>query len=216
MHLIRTLVVLLLVVVPAGMYAEQPRTPREEALAGTAARDAVLRRQAYAALGEVGIADDLPVLYAALYDDDPAVRRIAENAIWQIWGRSGDPQADELYRIGVRQMREGLLRSALRTFSQLIEHNPAFTEAWNKRATVYFLLGQDDLSIADCDEVLKRNPQHFGALSGYGQLMLRRRQPERALDYFERALAANPNMDGVRSTVEMLRRYLIERRGRFI
>lgn len=213
--LIRTIVVLLLL--GAGsVCAEQPRATREEALAGIAAGDATLRREAYAALAEVGIADDLPALHAALHDADPAVRRIAENAIWQVWGRSGDPQADQLYQIGVRQMREGLLRSALRTFSQLIERNPGFTEAWNKRATVYFLLAEDDLSIADCDEVLRRNPQHFGALSGYGQLMLRKRQPETALDYFERALAVNPNMDGVRSTVEVLRRYLIERRSRFI
>ena len=114
------------------------------------------------------------------------------------------------------QLQQGLLRSALRTFTQLIEKRPSFTEAWNKRATVHFLLENDDQSIADCDEVLKRNPHHFGALSGYGQLMLRKRELERALDYLQRALAVNPNMEGVRASVDALQRLLADRRKRYI
>ena len=67
-------------------------------------------------------------------------------------------------------------------------------------------------SLADCDEVLKRNPHHFGALSGYGMIYLQLDQPARALEYFERALAVNPNLSSVVDTVEMLKRLLIQRR----
>jgi len=52
--------------------------------------------------------------------------------------------------------------------------------------------------------VIKRNPQHFGALSGYGQIYLRLDQPEKALEYFRRALAVNPNLDGVQDLVDRL------------
>ena len=189
---------------------------REQALSDLRSESATERRQAYATLADVGMTGDLPVLYSALHDSDLTIRRIAETAIWQVWGRSGDPEADRLYQVGVSQLQQGLLRSAERTFSQLIEIHPAFTEAWNKRATVLFLLEEDDRSIADCDEVLKRNPNHFGALSGYGQLMLRKRELDRALDYFQRALAINPNMEGVRSSVDALQRMRSENKKKYI
>jgi tetratricopeptide (TPR) repeat protein len=73
-------------------------------------------------------------------------------------------------------------------------------------------MGAYTKSLADCDEVLKRNPHHFGALSGYGMIYLQLDQPERALEYLERALAVNPNLSSVLETVEMLKRLLIQRR----
>ena len=53
-------------------------------------------------------------------------------------------------------------------FSRLIERAPAFAEGWNKRATVRYMAGDYEASIADCRETLARNPNHFGALSGQG------------------------------------------------
>lgn len=196
--------------------AQGPESSRAQALAGLRSDNVALKRQAYEALGEVGLPEDLPALYAALYDADPGIREIAQASIWKVWGRSGDATVDKAYQVGVTQMERGLLRSAVRTFTNLIESRPDFTEAWNKRATVYYLLEEDDLSIADCEEVLKRNPHHFGALSGFGQLMLRKGEPERALEYFERALTINPNMEGVRASIDLLKRLLLDRGKRLI
>jgi len=102
--------------------------------------------------------------------------------------------------------------AAVETFTRVIERKPEFAEGWNKRATVYYLLGEYEKSRADCDEVLKRNPHHFGALSGYGMIYLQLDQPARALDYFERALGVNPNLTSVGQTVEALRALLIKKR----
>jgi tetratricopeptide (TPR) repeat protein len=60
--------------------------------------------------------------------------------------------------------------------------------------------------------VLKRNPDHFGALAGYGQIYLALGEPERALDYFQRALRVNPNLGGVEAAVAELKRIIIEKR----
>jgi len=73
-------------------------------------------------------------------------------------------------------------------------------------------MGEYDKSLRDCDEVMKRNPSHFGALAGYGQIYLRLGRPERALPYFERALAVNPNMDGVAQMIEEIKALLAEKR----
>jgi len=109
-------------------------------------------------------------------------------------------------------MTERRGEAAVETFTRIIERRPEFAEGWNKRATVLYLLGEYRRSLADCDEVMKRNPHHFGALSGYGMIHLKLGDPARALAYFERALAVNPNLSQVEESVEALRRLLIERR----
>ena len=109
-----------------------------------------------------------------------------------------------------------LMRMAIDTFDRVIAMRPEFAEGWNKRATVYFLLGEDDLSLKDCDEVLKRNPRHFGVLAGYGQIYLRKGELQRSLEFFEQALAINPNMTGVQASIDALRELMVKRGRRFI
>ncbi len=190
-----------------------PELTREQVLLGLDHDDPDVRRGAYVAMGTLGLKPDLPRLFIALYDEDPLIRQLAENAIWKIWAHSGNALHDRMYERGVEQMRRGQFAGAIRSFSALIRLAPDFTEAWNKRATLYFLVGEDDRSIADCEEVLAREPNHFGALSGYGQLMLRKRDYERALGYFERALTVNPNLRGVGENIEAIKRALEKGNG---
>ncbi len=109
-------------------------------------------------------------------------------------------------------MNQGQAESALDTFTEIIKRKPEFAEGWNKRATIYFLIGEYDKSLADCDEVIRRNPQHWGALSGYGQIYMQLDRPEQALVYFQRALAVNPNLQNVENMIQQLRQLVIEKR----
>ncbi len=102
---------------------------------------------------------------------------------------------------------------AVETFTRITERQPDFAEGWNKRATAYYLMGDYDQSLKDCDEVIKRNPQHFGALSGYGLIYVRRGELERALEYFQRALEINPNLESVEQTIELIR-YKLSKDGK--
>ena len=183
---------------------------REQVLQGLEHPDPDVRHGAYVALGTLGTREDLPRMFSALYDNDALVRKLAEDAIWKIWSHSGNALHDRMLQRGIEQMRAGQFSGAVRSFSALIRLAPDFTEAWNKRATVYFMVGEDDRSIADVETVLKREPYHFGALSGYGQLMLRKREYRRALGYFERALTVNPNMRSVRGQIDSIRKALEE------
>jgi len=186
---------------------------REEALTALAdGGDVDNRRRGVLTLGETGLMTDLPQLAGALRDADRLVRAFAENAMWQVWSRSGDENVDRLFAVGVEQMSARRGELAVETFTEIVQRHPEFAEGWNKRATVYYLLGEYQKSLADCDEVMKRNPYHFGALSGYGMIYLELDQPAKALDYFQQALRVNPNLESIRQTVEMLKTLLIQRR----
>ena len=209
----RALAFVLLLAASGTPVARAGEPTREEALRTlTGAPDAEARRRAAHALGERGAMEDVPALARALRDADPLVRASAESALWQVWSRSGDAEADRLLALGVEQMQAHDGEAAVETFARVIARRPEFAEGWNKRATVYYLLGEYAKSLADCDEVLKRNPYHFGALSGYGMIYLQLDQPTRALEYFERALAVNPNLSSVQEAADKLKALLIRRR----
>jgi tetratricopeptide (TPR) repeat protein len=199
---------------PAAPASAQTKIPltREQALAEIKSEDLELRRRAAAWLGELGGPADAPALLGVLADPDEVVRVLAENSVWQVWSRSGDKDIDGQLQVGVEQMSRGDGDAAVETFSKIIQRKPDFAEAWNKRATVYFLMGENEKSLHDCDEVMKRNPAHFGALAGYGQIYLRLDQPERALTYFRRALRINPNMRGIEQVIPEIEQLLTERR----
>lgn len=196
--------------------ADSPAPTRAQALAALKGTDPLERRRGALGLETLGRMDDAPSLIAALRDPDAGVRAAAEGALWAVWSRSGDARVDGLFGRGVAEMSAEHLGEAIATFTRVIELKPEFAEGWNKRATVLFLAGQYRRSLADCDEVIKRNPLHFGALSGYGQIYLRLDQPAKALDYFRRALAINPNLEGVQNLVERLEELEAQRRARTI
>jgi tetratricopeptide (TPR) repeat protein len=186
---------------------------REQALAALADKTNVQSRRLGAArLGDMGQMRDVPLLVEALRDSDATVAMLADQSLWQIWGRSGDPDVDAMFQHGVDQMGRQEFDEAIETFSQIIRKKPDFAEGWNKRATIYYLIGEYKKSLADCEEVIRRNPVHFGVLSGFGLNYLRLDKPEQALDYFERALAVNPNLAQIQDAVKELKEFLARRR----
>jgi tetratricopeptide (TPR) repeat protein len=202
--------VLLLLAAAAPAVAE---SARERALADLGrADDVTVRRAAVRELADSGVMADLPALARTLRDPDPVVRGFVESAMWSVWSRSGDAEVDGLFALGVEQMSQRQLEAAVQTFSRIIQRRPDFAEGWNKRATVYFMLGDYRRSLADCDEVMARNAYHWGALSGYGMIYMQLDQPGRALEYLEKALKVNPNLDQVAQTIEMLKALLLQRR----
>jgi tetratricopeptide (TPR) repeat protein len=187
--------------------------PRDDALRALEDRtDPGARRQALRTLASTGTMADLPRIALALRDPDQGVRLVADAALWEVWSRSGDAEVDRLFAAGVQEMSEGRWTDAVATFTKIIAKKPDFAEGWNKRATAYYLMGEYKKSLADCDEVMKRNPFHYGALSGYGMIYIQLDEPRRALEYYERALEVNPNLDGVKNAIEILHDALIRKR----
>jgi tetratricopeptide (TPR) repeat protein len=200
----------------AGPLPAQQQMSREAALAALKSPDAVERGRGIVGLARAGGMADTPALVERLRDSNEELRVLAEQALWIVWSRSGDPAVDKVFERGLDEMGAGKLAESIATFTRVIEMKPEFAEGWNKRATVYFVAGDFANSLKDCAEVIKRNPSHFGALSGYGQIYLGMGELEKARDYFRRALDVNPNLDGVEFNLRTLERLLEERRRKGI
>ena len=147
----------------------------------------------------------LEVLFGELHAaSDPAEIAVIETTIWQVWGESGKPTVDLFYQRGVRAMSVRKLDEALEFFDQIVELDPDFAEGWNKRATIYFLMGDYEASIADVERTLALEPRHFGALSGLGMIYLRLDDPAGALAAFRDAIEVHPHLRGARSEIRRL------------
>jgi tetratricopeptide (TPR) repeat protein len=129
-----------------------------------------------------------------------------EQAIWKLWMASDSPTAELLLAQAVKVSAVGDNETALEILDKLIKVHPDFMEAWNRRATVYFLLGRYQESLSDIDQVLAREPRHFGALSGLGMIKRRLGDPAAARAAFSDALAVHPHMPGVKRALEELER----------
>jgi len=134
----------------------------------------------------------------ALKGEDPELAATAEAMLWAIWCRSGDAEIDRLFRAGVDAMQNRNLKEAEELFGRVIERRPTFAEGWNKRATVRYLRKNFRGSIADCQETLARNPNHFGAASGQGLCHMTVCEFREAAICFRRALEIHPYLDAVR------------------
>jgi tetratricopeptide (TPR) repeat protein len=140
---------------------------------------------------------------AALKGDDAELAATAEALLWRSWCRSGDSETDRVFRLGVDAMQKGELEDAEQRFSRVIEHLPGFAEGWNKRATLRFMRRNFAGSIADCQETLARNPNHFGAASGQGLCHLSRGEFLEAAVCFRRALEIHPHLNAVRHNLAL-------------
>ena len=200
--MIRSATLLALLFACGTAVAQASFASRTEALSGLASADDLNRVQAVAWIAGNGSGEDSKLLLERLSDDSPAVREVAEQGLWVLWTRSGDEEIDALMLKGVVELQSGQLFDSITTFSEVVRKKPDFAEGWNKRATALFLAGELKKSLSDCDEVIKRNPDHFGALAGFGQIYFQQEQYAKAIQSWKRALQINPNMPALKRNIK--------------
>ena len=131
--------------------------------------------------------------------------QIVTARIWELWFQSGRPDLDNLLALGSEALNRGDFKEALDRFSGVIAEDPDFAEGWNRRATLYFMMGEYEASIADIESTLALEPRHFGALSGLGLVNIRLERIDAAIKAFEAALEVNPHLPGARQNIRLLR-----------
>jgi tetratricopeptide (TPR) repeat protein len=124
--------------------------------------------------------------------------------IWAIWAHNDSATAEQLLRQAVAAMNAHEYDAAEQTLIQLVETYPDFAEAWNKRATLYFMQGRYDASLIDIEQVLELEPRHFGALAGKAMILRAQKRTGEALKVLKETLTINPHMQSVIEAIKDL------------
>lgn len=129
------------------------------------------------------------------YSKSPLEARVLEQKIWDYWNKdSTNERARELMFLGIISMEQNELDSALLMFDGVIENDPDWAEGWSKRATIHFFLHDYLASIKDIKETLDREPRHFGAMNGLGQIFATIGEEEKAIQILKTSLTYHPYM----------------------
>ena len=164
--------------------------------------------------GNLAMADqndpELDTLFTAL--KTTANKGTAAQLQQEIWARwtafESDERIDQKMQVGLKLMNSGALRDAEYWFGTLAEAAPEFAEAWNKRATVRFMIGDLSGSKRDIARVLQLEPRHFGALSGLGMIHVQQGNYEGALLAYQAAALHNPHLEQVENNIASLKKRL--------
>ena len=147
----------------------------------------------------------LDTLFSALkIAPDDASAKAIEDRIWAVWVSSGSDTCNLLMSRVKAATENKDYDLAIRLLDSVIALKPGYVEAWNRRATVYYLKQDYGHAIADIAEVLAREPRHFGALSGLGLMLQDIGDDKHALEAFRKALAIDPHLDNLPEIVKTL------------
>ena len=132
-----------------------------------------------------------------------------EQKIWKIW--STHPNSKDLtmmLNIGSDYVNNQKLEKAIETFSDVIDLDPSWAEAWNKRATVYYMVGEFEKSQADINKVLELESRHFGALAGQGLVNIELENYEKAIKSYQQAQEIYPSMQSPKIMIEKIKKLI--------
>lgn len=136
-------------------------------------------------------------------NEEQTLRQI-ENQIWEIWLQHPNPDVERLMQLGTQRMNAQAVSEAMVVFTQVTINYPNYAEAWNKRATLNYLIGEAEASEADIKKTLELEPRHFGALSGLGLVYLQRNELSKAKQAFEDLVAIHPNSPNAKSNLDQI------------
>lgn len=157
----------------------------------------------------IAVADQHDVRLDALFaellsaEDEREAARV-ERSIWGLWFETSDSSVDEQLARGVEATRRRSYEAALRAFDAVIAAKADFAEGWNRRATLFYLMGELDASLADISRTLELEPRHFGALSGLALIREVQGRPFEALEALEKVMRIHPRMPQLSERVEQL------------
>ena len=119
---------------------------------------------------------------------------LLEKEIWSIWNEHPtNNKLTERLEFGTELMQYGDYNYALKIFDNILATDPGWSEAWNKRATVFFLMKRYTKSLNDIEKVLKIESRHFGALSGQARIFIKLQEYEKAISSLKKALKFYPS-----------------------
>ena len=134
-----------------------------------------------------------------------------EQKIWKIWStHPKDENLTKLLQNGSDLVSKKKFFESIDIFTKVINFDPSWAEAWNKRATVFYLIGESQKSQNDIDKVLELENRHFGALAGQGLVNIKLKNYEKAIESYKRALEIYPTMQSPEIMIKQIEEIIKE------
>ena len=150
-------------------------------------------------------ASKLDQLFVELKKNNLKLSSKIEQQIWKIWStHPTDQKLTAMLNEGSILINDGKLFKAIKIFTEAIQIDPNWAEAWNKRATVYYLIGEYEKSQNDIDKVLKIEERHFGALAGQGLVNIQLENYEKAILSYKLVQQIYPSMQSPKIMIKQI------------
>jgi tetratricopeptide (TPR) repeat protein len=162
-------------------------------------------RVAAQCLGMVGNPTCCKPLVRALEHESEAVRRTAEDSLWNVWMRAGSDAGVARLAEGIGALREDRVQDAAALLAGLCAEEPEFAEAHHQFALALHTLDRLEEAETEYSQAVQLNPYHFAALAGLGHVAAQLGDYPAALRFYELGLAVNPDMPEIREVVPALR-----------
>ena len=153
-------------------------------------------------------------MFNELKINNTTVIKEVEQKIWDIWStHPNDQKLTKKLAEGSNLVRNKKLSKAVKIFTEVINIDPKWAEAWNKRATVFYMMGDYKASQKDIDKVLELEKRHFGALAGQGLVNIKLENYEKAIESYKKAIKIYPSMHSpeimIKQIEELIKQQLI-------
>ena len=150
-------------------------------------------------------ASKLDQLFVELKKNNLKLSSKIEQQIWKIWStHPTDQKLTSILDEGSRLVQDRQLIRAIDVFTEAIELDPTWAEAWNKRATVFYMVGEFQKSQDDIDKVLELENRHFGALAGQGMVNIKLKNYDKAKRSYQKAQEIYPAMKSSKVMIEQI------------
>jgi len=130
--------------------------------------------------------------------------------IWNKWIYAVPKNAQQNLNYALNEFNSGRLLSAEKAFTDLIKKYPNYAEGWNKRATIRYMLNDLEGSLNDIDSVLKLQPRHFGAIAGSGLIYIKKKNYEKALNFYKNLHKIDPMNEESKMFIKLINKILLE------
>ena len=148
-------------------------------------------------------------LFNELKVNKAKVAAIVEQEIWSLWStHPTDEKLTARLEEGSMFIRNQQPKRAREIFTEVIKLDENWAEAWNKRATVLYMLGEFQKSQDDIDKVLELEPRHFGALAGQGLVNIELQNYEKAIKSYQDAMKIYPTMNSGKIMIKRIKELL--------
>ena len=148
---------------------------------------------------------ELDKLFLELKKNNPSLSSKVAQQIWMLWStHPSDQKLTSILDEGSRLIQDQQLNRAIDVFTEAIELDPSWAEAWNKRATVFYMVGEFQKSQNDIDKVLELEERHFGALAGQGMVNIQLKNYDKAKRSYQKAQEIYPAMKSSKVMIEQI------------